>query len=142
MLLTILLSTLSFNLKAQEINDIVVCSGMVIGNANIDYLIGNEQASYDAYRIAYSAEFASTKNISGSSERFTLRRESIMEVINSYNNGNYDANLYEAVVSCYRLLAAVLLKPEIQKYLMTSEGAQETKTVAQQAFEQLKNQYK
>ena len=141
MLIALSLSLFGSNLKAQEIDEIVICSGLVIGNANIDYFLGSQQASYDAFKIAYTAEFASTVNIPGTSERFSLRRDNVMKVINAYNSESYDSNLYEEVVGCYRLLASVLLKPEIQYYLLTPEGANEIKTVTEQAFELLKKQY-
>ena len=141
MLIALSLSLFGSNLKAQEIDEIVICSGLVIGNANIDYYLGSHQAAYDAFKIAYTAEFASTNNIPGTIERFDLRRENANKVVDAFNSESYDSNLYEEVVSCYRLLASVLLKPEIQKYLLTPEGSNNTKTVTDQAFELLKKQY-
>tara|TARA_B100000575_G_C22798427_1_gene471513 strand:- start:88 stop:486 length:399 start_codon:yes stop_codon:yes gene_type:complete len=108
---------------------IASCAGVVVGNASVDYILGDKQAFNDALNIAYYSYLPSVMGVSAllnSSEedrQFTeqILSSNIDKIIIAYNNGNYDSNIYEEVVGCYRMLGIVLLKPEIQADLKMSK---------------------
>ena len=128
-ILLALLVSFTFHLKAQDMDKIASCAGVVVGNASVDYILGDKQAFNDALNIAYYSYLPSVMGVSAllsSSEeerQFTeqILSSNIDKIIIAYNNGNYDSNLYEEVVGCYRMLGTVLLKPEIQADLKMSK---------------------
>ena len=128
-LLALLIVPFTFHLKAQDMDKIASCAGVVVGNASVDYILGDKQAFNDALNIAYYSYLPSVMGVSAllsSSEeerQFTeqILSSNIDKIIIAYNNGNYDSNLYEEVVGCYRMLGTVLLKPEIQADLKMSK---------------------
>ncbi len=117
------------HLKAQDMDKVASCAGVVVGNASVDYILGDKQAFNDAINIAYYAYLPSVMgakailNYTEEERQFTekILSSNIDKVIIAYNNGNYDSNLYEEVVGCYRMLGTVLLKPEIQADLKISK---------------------
>ena len=128
-LLALLIVPFTFHLKAQDMDEIASCAGVIVGNASVDYILGDKQAFNDAINIAYYSYLPSVMGVSAllsSSEeerQFTeqILSSNIDKIIIAYNNGNYDNNLYEEVVGCYRMLGTVLLKPEIQADLKMSK---------------------
>lgn len=128
-LLAFLIVPFTFHLKAQDMDKIASCTGVVVGNASVDYSLGDIQAFNDALYIAYYSYLPSVMGASAllsssyEERQFTekILSSNIDKIIIAYNNGNYDNNLYEEVVGCYRMLATVLLKPEIQADLKMSK---------------------
>ena len=128
-LLALLTVSFTFHLKAQDMDKVASCAGVVVGNASVDYILGDKQAFNDALNIAYYSYLPSVMGVSAllsSSEeerQFTekILSSNIDKIIIAYNNGNYDSNVYEEVVGCYRMLGTVLLKPEIQADLKMSK---------------------
>ena len=135
MLLTILIGTFSHNIKANYMDKVATCAGLVVGNAAVDYIYGSEQAFNDAIKVAYYA-LVPTVNGVGALVSFTdeeraftdkITSANIDKVIIAYNNGNYDTALYEEVVGCYRMLAVVLIDPLTQLYLKDSKDVVDAK---------------
>ena len=128
-LLALLTVLFTFHLKAQDMDKVASCAGVVVGNASVDYILGDKQAFNDALNIAYYSYLPSVMGVSAllsSSEeerQFTekILSSNIDKIIIAYNNGNYDSNVYEEVIGCYRMLGTVLLKPEIQADLKMSK---------------------
>ena len=128
-LLALLTVSFTFHLKAQDMDKVASCAGVVVGNASVDYILGDKQAFNDAINIAYYSYLPSVMGVSAllsSSEeerQFTekILSNNIDKIIIAYNNGNYDSNVYEEVIGCYRMLGTVLLKPEIQADLKMSK---------------------
>ena len=128
-LLALLTVLFTFHLKAQDMDKVASCAGVVVGNASVDYILGDKQAFNDAINIAYYSYLPSVMGVSAllsSSEeerQFTekILSSNIDKIIIAYNNGNYDSNVYEEVIGCYRMLGTVLLKPEIQADLKMSK---------------------
>ena len=128
-LLALLTVSFTFHLKAQDMDKVASCAGVVVGNASVDYILGDKQAFNDAINIAYYSYLPSVMGVSAllsSSEeerQFTekILSSNIDKIIIAYNNGNYDSNVYEEVIGCYRMLGTVLLKPEIQADLKMSK---------------------
>ena len=115
-LLVLLIVPFTNHLKAQNMDQVASCAGVVIGNASVDNI------AYYSYLPSVMGVTA-LLNSSQEDRQFTetILSSNIDKIIIAYNNDNYDNNLYEEVVGCYRMLGTVLLKPEIQADLEMSK---------------------
>ena len=111
-LLAITLATLA-RADTDKLDNIAACAGVVLGNGAVDFYLGDE-ASFDAAaEVAYSAYLSEV--LSGSFSQSDLQiADQILggnldKVINAYNSDNFDSEVYEEVVGCYRQLATQIL---------------------------------
>ena len=63
-ILLALLVSFTFHLKAQDMDKIASCAGVVVGNASVDYILGDKQAFNDALNIAYYSYLPSVMGVS------------------------------------------------------------------------------
>ena len=112
-LLAITLATLA-RADTDKLDNIAACAGVVLGNGAVDFYLGDE-ASFDAAaEVAYSAYLSEV--LSGSFSQSDLQiADQILggnldKVINAYNSDNFDSEVYEEVVGCYRQLATQILE--------------------------------
>ena len=104
----------SSNLKANELDNAAACSGVVLGNASIDYSLGDENGFNEGVRLAITA-YLSEVLISGSAKEDIAIADQILstntdKIINAANTETFDASVYEEVVKCYRKVASLILK--------------------------------
>ena len=100
--------------NTDKLDNIAACAGVVLGNGAVDFYLGDE-ASFDAAaEVAYSAYLSEV--LSGSFSQSDLQiADQILggnldKVINAYNRDNFDNEVYEEVVGCYRQLATQILE--------------------------------
>ena len=100
--------------NTDKLDNIAACAGVVLGNGAVDFYLGDE-ASFDAAaEVAYSAYLSEV--LSGSFSQSDLQiADQILggnldKVINAYNSDNFDSEVYEEVVGCYRQLATQILE--------------------------------
>ena len=100
--------------NTDKLDNIAACAGVVLGNGAVDFYLGDE-ASFDAAaEVAYSAYLSEV--LSGSFSQSDLQiADQILggnldKVINAYNIDNFDSEVYEEVVGCYRQLATQILE--------------------------------
>ena len=100
--------------NTDKLDNIAACAGVVLGNGAVDFYLGDE-ASFDAVaEVAYSAYLSEV--LSGSFSQSDLQiADQILggnldKVINAYNSDNFDSEVYEEVVGCYRQLATQILE--------------------------------
>lgn len=100
--------------NTDKLDNIAACAGVVLGNGAVDFYLGDE-ASFDAAaEVAYSAYLSEV--LSGSFSQSDLQiADQILggnldKVINAYNSDNFDNEVYEEVVGCYRQLATQILE--------------------------------
>ena len=126
-----MIGAFSHNIKANYMDEVATCAGLVVGNGAIDYMLGKEQAFNDAIKVAYYANVPTMNGI-GAMINFTAEERALADkifsanidkVINLSNSGNFDAALYEELVGCYRRLALVLISPTTAQYFSFDEGA-------------------
>lgn len=107
-------STTLARADTDKLDDVAACAGVVLGNGAVDFLLGDE-ASFDA-----AAEFAYTSYLSeilsgAHSENNIEIADQILggnldKVINAYNSDNFDSDVYEEIVGCYRQLGIQILE--------------------------------
>ena len=100
--------------KANELDNAAACSGVVIGNASIDYSLGDEASFNAGVRLAITAYLSEVLESSAAKEDIAIADQILAtntdKIINAANTETFDASVYEEVVKCYRRVASLLLK--------------------------------
>ena len=100
--------------KANELDNAAACSGVVLGNASIDYSLGDEASFNEGVGLAITAYLSEVLGSSSSKEDIAIADQILAtntdKIINAANTETFDANVYEEVVKCYRRVASLLLK--------------------------------
>ena len=127
-LLTITSATLA-RANPEKLDNIAACTGVVLGNGSVDFLLGDE-ASYDAAAefayLAYLSELLGGKDHSQDEGEMAdqILRNNANKIINAYNNDSFDNEVYEEVVGCYRQLGTQILE-RMQTIMMNRDEYQE-----------------
>lgn len=100
--------------KANELDNAAACAGVVLGNAAIDYSLGDETSFNEGVRIAITAYLSEVLQSSAAKADVEIADQILAtntdKIINAANTETFDANVYEDVVKCYRRVASLLLK--------------------------------
>ena len=100
--------------KANELDNAAACSGVVLGNASIDYSLGDEASFNEGVSLAITAYLSEVLGSSSAKEDIAIADQILAtntdKIINAANTETFDANVYEEVVKCYRRVASLLLK--------------------------------
>jgi len=100
--------------KANELDNAAACSGVVLGNASIDYSLGDEASFNEGVRLAITAYLSEVIQSSAAKADIEIADQILAtntdKIINAANTQTFDANVYEEVVKCYRKVASLLLK--------------------------------
>ena len=101
-------------LKANELDNAAACTGVVLGNAAIDYSLGDETSFNEGVRIAITAYLSEVLRSSALKADIEIADQILAtntdRIINAANTETFDANVYEDVVKFYRRVASLLLK--------------------------------
>ena len=101
-------------LKANELDNAAACSGVVLGNASIDYSLGDEAGFNESVSLAITAYLSEVLGSSSAKEDIAIADQILAtntdKIINAANTETFDADVYEEVVKCYRRVAGLLLK--------------------------------
>ena len=104
-------------LKANELDNAAACSGVVLGNASIDFNLGDEASFNEGVSLAITAYLSEVLQSSAAKEDIAIADQILAtntdKIINAANTETFDANVYEEVVKCYRKVAGLLLKNRI-----------------------------
>ena len=100
--------------KANELDNAAACSGVVLGNASIDYSLGDEDSFNEGARLAITAYLSEVLDSDAATEDIAIADQILAtntdKIINAANTETFDGNVYEEVVKCYRRVASLLLK--------------------------------
>ncbi len=103
--------------KANELDNAAACSGVVLGNASIDFSLGDEASFIEGVSLAITAYLSEVLKGSAANEDIVIADQILAtntdKIINAANTETFDANVYEEVVKCYRKVASILLKNRI-----------------------------
>ncbi|MDC3234644.1 hypothetical protein OBB02_01205 [Candidatus Puniceispirillum sp.] len=100
--------------KANELDNAAACSGVIVGNASVDYSLGDESSFNEGVSLAITAYLSEVLKSSAAKEDITIADRILAtntdKIINAANTETFDAIVYEEVVKCYRRIASLLLK--------------------------------
>ena len=99
--------------KANDVDDIAACAGIVIGNAAVDLQLDDEAAFDEGLRVAITGYLSFVSSGSFSSDDLNLADQIMASntdmISNAANTDTYDSAVYESVVGCYRLLSLAII---------------------------------
>ena len=100
--------------NANELDNVAACSGVVLGNAAVDFSLGDEDSFKEGVELSITAYLSEILAGSSSKDDVAISDQILQtnsdKIINVANTNTFDANIYEEVVQCYRKVASILLK--------------------------------
>ena len=99
---------------ANELDNAGACAGVVIGNASVDFSLGDQQSFEDGIKIgvtAYLSEVFANKYSKDDIEvADKILASNTDKIINAANTQTFDETIFEEVIKCYRALTNLILK--------------------------------
>ena len=86
-------------LKANELDNAAACSGVVLGNASIDYSLGDEAGFNEGVSLAITARHGSSSAKEDIAIADQILATNTDKIINAANTETFDADVYEEVVN-------------------------------------------
>ena len=112
-----LILNLTINTKivtANELDNVGACAGIVIGNASVDFSLGDKKGFDDGIKLgitAYVSEvFANNYNKNDIEIADKILASNTDKIINAANTQTFDETIFEEVIKCYRMLSILVMK--------------------------------
>ena len=112
-----LIFSLVVNVKivtAKQLDNVGACAGVVIGNASVDFSLGDQKGFDDGIKLgitAYVSEvFANNYNKSDIAIADKILASNTDKIINAANTQTFDETIFEEVIKCYRMLSILVMK--------------------------------
>ena len=101
-------------LTASELDNVGACAGVVIGNASVDFSLGDQKGFDDGIKLgitAYVSEvFASNYKKNDIAIADKILASNTDKIINAANTQTFDETIFEEVIKCYRMLSILVMK--------------------------------
>ena len=101
-------------LTANELDNVGACAGVVIGNASVDFSLGDQKGFDDGIKLgitAYVSEvFANKYNKNDIAIADKILASNTDKIINAANTQTFDETIFEEVIKCYRMLSILVMK--------------------------------
>ena len=127
-----------FTSNASELDNFAACSGVAIGNASVDFSLGDEGSFNDGIKLAITAYLGEVLEQSSAEEDIAIADQILAantdQIINAANTETFHYDVDEQVVQCYRKLEGLLFK-NLETILQNKE---ETDGIILQRIELLK----
>ena len=116
-LLFFLILNLVINTKiiaANELDNVGACAGVVIGNASVDFSLGDQKGFDDGIKLGITAYvsqvFANNYSKSDIAIADKILASNTDKIINAANTQTFDETIFEEVIKCYRMLSILVMK--------------------------------
>ncbi|MDC3096329.1 hypothetical protein OA491_03080 [Alphaproteobacteria bacterium] len=101
-------------ITANELDNAGACAGVVIGNASVDFTLGDQKSFEDGIKIGITAYLSEVVAKKYSKDDIAVADKilasSTDKIINAANAQTFDETVFEEVIKCYRMLANLILK--------------------------------
>ena len=101
-------------LSANELDDVGACAGVVIGNASVDFSLGDQKGFDDGIKLGITAYvsqvFANNYSKSDIAIADKILASNTDKIINAANTQTFDETIFEEVIKCYRILSILVMK--------------------------------
>ena len=112
-----LILTVAINTKivtANELDNVGACSGVVIGNASVDFSLGDQKSFNDGIKLGITA-YVSQVFVNNYSKNDIAIADKILasntdKIINAANTQTFDETIFEEVIKCYRMLSILVMR--------------------------------
>ena len=99
---------------ANQLDNVAACSGVVIGNASVDFSLGDQKAFDEGIKLgitAYVSEvFANNYSKDDIAIADKILASNTDKIINAANTQTFDETIFEEVIKCYRMLSILVMK--------------------------------
>jgi hypothetical protein len=99
---------------ANQLDNVAACSGVVIGNASVDFSLGDQNGFDDGIKLgitAYVSEvFANNYSKDDIAIADKILASNTDKIINAANTQTFDETIFEEVIKCYRMLSILVMK--------------------------------
>ena len=99
---------------ANELDNVGACAGVVIGNAAVDFSLGDLQSFEEGVKIGITAYLSEVFANKHSKEDIAVADKILSsntdKIINAANTQTFNETVYEEVIKCYRALTKSILK--------------------------------
>ena len=116
-LLFFLILNFTINIKivtANELDNVGACAGVVIGNASVDFSLGDQKGFDDGIKLGITAYVSQvlankySKNDIAIADKILASNTD--KIINAANTQTFDETIFEEVIKCYRMLSILVMK--------------------------------
>jgi hypothetical protein len=99
---------------ANELDNVGACAGVVIGNASVDFSLGDQTGFDDGIKLGITA-YVSQVFANNYSKKDIAIADKILasntdKIINAANTQTFDETIFEEVIKCYRMLSILVMK--------------------------------
>ena len=102
------------NLKSNKFRSLLTMLGIVIGNASVDFTLGDQKGFEDGIKIGITAYLSEVVAKKYSKDDIAVADKILAsntdKIINAANAQTFDETVFEEVIKCYRMLANLILK--------------------------------
>jgi len=113
----LLILNLAINTKiltANELDNVGACAGVVIGNASVDFSLGDQKGFDDGIKLGITAYvsqvFANNYSKNDIAIADKILASNTDKIINAANTQTFDETIFEEVIKCYRMLSILVMK--------------------------------
>ena len=101
-------------LTASELDNVGACAGVVIGNASVDFSLGDQKGFDDGIKLGITAYvsqvFANNYSKNDIAIADKILASNTDKIINAANSQTFDETIFEEVIKCYRMLSILVMK--------------------------------
>ena len=101
-------------LTANELDNVGACAGVVIGNASVDFSLGEQKGFDDGIKLGITAYvsqvFANNYSKNDIAIADKILASNTDKIINAANTQTFDETIFEEVIKCYRMLSILIMK--------------------------------
>ena len=101
-------------LTANELDNVGPCAGVVIGNASVDFSLGDKKGFDDGIKLGITAYvsqvFANNYSKNDIAIADKILASNTDKIINAANTQTFDETIFEEVIKCYRMLSILVMK--------------------------------
>ena len=116
-LIFFLILNLTINTKiltANELDNVGACAGVVIGNASVDFSLGDQKGFDNGIKLGITAYvsqvFANKYNKNDIAIADKILASNTDKIINAANSQTFDETIFEEVIKCYRMLSILVMR--------------------------------
>ena len=99
---------------ANELDNVGACAGVVIGNASVDFSLGDQKGFDDGIKLGITAYvsqvFANNYSKNDIAIADKILASNTDKIINAANTQTFDETIFEEVIKCYRMLSILVMK--------------------------------
>ena len=99
---------------AKELDNVGACAGVVIGNASVDFSLGDQKGFDDGIKLGITAYvsqvFANNYSKNDIAIADKILASNTDKIINAANTQTFDETIFEEVIKCYRMLSILVMK--------------------------------